>query len=234
LHYTGTTPNSNIIMGITSRKFEDGWMLTKSEKTKFLGTAGLIRAGGPCDDADKGVDRPSFVDDKVPACWHSLRCEFWEELIHSFAFEAVFVPTVMDDQPAMACIVSGTPGVLMLFSEEQRTLMRARLLSLIWEHFRDPSSKLYQVGVSNIIGTRTTVKARPPARLAHASKKTEDGETQEDKHKTEKRKALKALKKGKTDKVKKAKSSKKQKKGDEADVDGESVESSSDLDLSDG
>ncbi len=241
LHYTATTPQSNIIMGITSQKLEEGWMLSKTQKVAFLGIAGLVRAGGPGDEADKLVDRPTFADDKVPACWHSLQRVFWEELIHSFALVAVFVPTVMDDQAAMACIITGTPGVLMVFSEEQRTLLRERLLTLIWQEFRDPQSKLFQAGVSKIIGAQATAKAigkaAPTVRAAQASKgkkKTEEGEEEEEKKpKTEKRKAPKASKKGKQEKVKKAKTRKSAEEEDD-DEEGELQDTSSDLDLSDG
>lgn len=241
LHYTGTTPNSNIIMGITSQKLDDGWMLSKPQKTAFVGIAGLVRAGGPGDEADKSVDRPTFVDDKVPACWHSLPREFWEELIHSFAFAAVFVPTVMDDQAAMACIITGTPGVLMVFSEEQRTLLRERLLTLIWQEFRDPLSKLYQAAVSKIIGTKATAKAtgkgaptgaetlrRVRAAQAKGDKKSGDGAPEEEEK--PKRKAPKAKKEsGASSRKKKAKKVvKPEEAGDE------SAEESSSLDLSDG
>jgi hypothetical protein len=176
-----------------------------------------------------------------------LQRVFWEELIHSFALVAVFVPTVMDDQAAMACIITGTPGVFMVFSEEQRTLLRERLLTLIWQEFRDPQSKLFQAGVSKIIGAQATAKAIGKAaptgeetrrvRAAQAlkgKKKTEEGEEEEEKKpKTEKRKAPKASKKGKQEKVKKAKTRKSAEEEDD-DEDGELQETSSDLDLSDG
>lgn len=238
IHYTQTTPNSNMILGITSEKLEDGWMLSKPQKNAFLGTAGLIRAGGPGDEADKLVDRPTFADDKVPACWHSLPREFWEELIHSYAFAALFVPTVMDEQAAMACIITGTPGVFMAFSEDQRTLLRERLLTLIWQEFRDPQSKLHQAGVSKIIGAKggkpTGEDANKRVRAAQAkaaAKKAaaEEGAPQEEEEKL-KRKAPKA-KKDKPDKTKKAK---KAHKNAEEEDDGEEDETSSDLDLSEG
>jgi hypothetical protein len=242
LHYNDTSPNSNIINGITSEKLEDGWMLSKAQKTAYLGVAGLIRAGGPGDEADKLFDRPTFHDDKVPACWHSLPREFWEELIHSYAFTAVFVPTVMDDQAAMACIISGTPGVFMVFTEEQRTLLRERLLALIWQEFRDPQSRLYQAGVSKIIGAKAAakaiVKAAPTGeeatrrvRTAQAKiKKTQEGAPQEEER--PKRKALKE-KKDKSEKVKKAKKTPARKSAEEAD-DEDTDEATSSLDLSEG
>lgn len=155
LHYTQTSTASNIIMGITSPTYEEGWMMSLQEKKMYLGSAGVIRAGGPGDngESDKGNERPVFEQDHVPACWHSLPQEFWEEMIHSFSLKAVFIPTVMDDHAAMACIMTGTPAVLMLFSEGQRELLRTRLLKRIWEEFRNPQSKLHEVGISTLIGT---------------------------------------------------------------------------------
>jgi hypothetical protein len=243
LHYNATSPNSNIITGITSEKLEDGWMFSKAQKTAFLGVAGLIRAGGPGDEADKLFDRPTFHDDKVPACWHSMPREFWEEIIHSYAFTAVFVPTVMDDQAAMACIISGTPGVFMVFTEEQRTLLRERLLALIWLEFRDPQSRLYQAGVSKIIGAKAAAKAVGKAaptgeettrrvRTAQARiTKPEEGAPEEEER--PKRKALKA-KKDKPERVKKAKLTPARKGAEEADDEEADEETTSDLDLSDG
>lgn len=151
MHYTSTSMASNMITGITSQKYEKGWMLTKEQKNAFLGSAGSIRAGGATEESEKS-DRPTFENDLIPACWHSMPREFFEELIHSFGLKAVFVATVMDDNAAMACIVSGTPAVMMLFSEEQRTLLRERLLKLIWLEFRNPQSKLYEAALSKVIG----------------------------------------------------------------------------------
>ena len=174
LHYTQTSTASNIIMGITSPTYEEGWMMSLQEKKVCLGSAGLIRAGGPGDngESDKGNERPFFEQDLVPACWHSLPQEFWEEMIHSFGLKAVFIPTVMDDHAAMACIMTGTPAVLMLFSEGQRELLRTRLLKRIWEEYRNPQSKLHQVGISTLIGVMQRAKVANGAHVAKVTPKS--------------------------------------------------------------
>lgn len=244
LHYTSTSVATNIIMGITSEKYEKGWMLTKAEKTAFLGSAGSIRAGGPSEEGQK-TDRPTFENDLVPACWHSLPREFFEELIHSFGLKAVFVPTVMDDNAAMACIISGTPAVMMLFSEEQRTLLRERLLKLIWQEFRDPHSKLYEAGVSKVIGTpqgQAVVRKPTPKKAANKKGKKDeepdDDDELDDESEPVVRSGRKAAPKRNKPKAKAAQSKKRKAKhmGDAAEEDDEldGEEDDSELDLSEG
>lgn len=241
LHYNQTSTASNIIMGITSPTYEEGWMMSQQEKKACLGSAGLIRAGGPGDngESDKGNDRPVFEHDHVPACWHSLPQEFWEEMIHSFGLKAVFIPTVMDDHAAMACIMTSTPAVLMLFSEGQRELLRTRLLKRIWEEYRNPQSKLHQVGVSTLIGVIQRAKVAKGAHVAKVTPKSKGKWGKMAKDKSEEEGAEPKMMKKRKGKAKQLNAKAKQSKKTKQDTDDESMYDGADssgavsLDISD-
>ena len=175
LHYTSTTPNSNMISGVSVEAYEDLWLLEPAVKKSIM-KDGLVRAGGSCPEHIR-EDKPEISGhgSKVPLSWHSLPHQLWEEFFHSYELDAGVFLTLLDEPPAVAAIRSQKQAVGMTLNSAHMDLMYARLASIVFQAFRDPTDDLYEPALGKLLGvkkktTKTTVKRNNPKKKAQGAK----------------------------------------------------------------
>lgn len=190
LHYTTTTPSSNIISGVAMEPYEDLWLLEPGVKRGFM-KDGLVRAGGSCPDHLR-EDKPeiSGQGSKVPVNWHSLPHQLWEEFFHSYELDGGVFLTLLDEQPAVAAIRSQKQAVGITLNSAHMDLMYARLASVVFQAFRDPTDDLYEPALGKLLGvkkrtTKTTVRRNNPKKKP---KKPKKGKKEPKRKKTTKKK----------------------------------------------
>ncbi|CAE7902449.1 nlaXM, partial [Symbiodinium sp. KB8] len=145
LHYTSTTPNSNIISGPAVKK--------------SIMKDGLVRARRSCPEhMREGKPEISGQGSKVPLSWHSLPHQLWEEFFHSYELDAGVLLTLLDEQPAVAAIRSQKQAVGMTLNSAHMDLMYARLASVVFQAFRDPTDDLYEPALGKLLGVKKTTK----------------------------------------------------------------------------
>ncbi|CAE7346753.1 bsp6IM [Symbiodinium sp. CCMP2592] len=158
LHFTSTTPNSNIISGISVESYEDLWLLEPAVKKRIM-KDGLVRAGGSCPEHLR-EDKPeiSGKGSKVPLSWHSLPHQLWEEFFHSYELDGGVFLTLLDDQPAVAAIRCQKQAVGLTLNSAHMEMMYARLAGVVFQAFRDPSDDLYEPALGKLLGVKPKSK----------------------------------------------------------------------------
>ena len=155
---------------------------------------GLVRARRSCPEhMREGKPEISGQGSKVPLSWHSLPHQLWEEFFHSYELDAGVLLTLLDEQPAVAAIRSQKQAVGMTLNSAHMDLMYARLASVVFQAFRDPTDDLYEPALGKLLGvkktTKTTVTRNNPKKKPKGAKnKPKEGKKESKPKKTTKKK----------------------------------------------
>ena len=102
-------------------------------------------------DTSGKVPKPVGEDGCEPMCWHSMSHKFYEELIHSFSVRVVLDLTCLDGLFPVASILTKTPYIGVVFSEEHRQAMHSYLVNTVFAEMQSEGSPIYQAGLVEIL-----------------------------------------------------------------------------------
>lgn len=179
LHTEGSTNRGNVIGPLDMDPLDDHtttWRMKVADKFTLLGRHGpKIPVGGPGepepDDMQdvKEKHKPRDKKSEEPFLFHSMPTKLFQELIHATDAVAI-IALAADGKAAMATLEERIPFAGLAFTPDHAKLLSKRLERQVFQKYQDPSSKLYQSGLSQILGgaqaPQTTSKS------THSTKKT--------------------------------------------------------------
>ena len=149
VHLPGST-HGLAIQGAAVPAYDSMFMLPRTEKSKVYGPHGKILAGGSTPGA-ADVPRPEFANKAEPLTWHGSDIKLYEEILSSLSVKAVFDATAADATLARACMKLKIAYVGLVWTQDHRSMLTARLTKELWQEYITEGSPLYQPSLAALL-----------------------------------------------------------------------------------
>ena len=131
----------NAIFPIAMPRYETTWRLPPDVRRQLFGKRGVVLTGGACEGS---YDPPSFQDGMEPVNWFAMSENWYAEVLHSWNVKFVVHFTALEDSFALMCIRNKIGYVGMVNSDEHKKLLRARLVTRVFEDLSTEGGPNYQ------------------------------------------------------------------------------------------